>query len=108
MDAIYRSGRVAAQEAAADSLDITFAPMVDISRDPRWGRTSEGFGEDTYLVSRIAGVMVKAFQGSGANAADRIMASVTHFALSGAVEGGRGYNIVDISPVKMYQHYLDR
>ncbi|WP_055137169.1 beta-glucosidase BglX [Pseudomonas corrugata] len=106
MDAIYHSGRIAAKEAAADSLDITFAPMVDISRDPRWGRTSEGFGEDTYLVSRIAGVMVKAFQGSGANAADSIMASVKHFALYGAVEGGRDYNTVDMSPVKMYQDYL--
>ncbi|WP_053146377.1 beta-glucosidase BglX [Pseudomonas sp. Pf153] len=106
MDAIYRSGRVAAKEAAADSLDITFAPMVDISRDPRWGRTSEGFGEDTYLVSRIAAVMVKAFQGKGANAADAIMASVKHFALYGAVEGGRDYNTVDMSPVKMYQDYL--
>ena len=106
MDAIARSGRIAAKEAAADSLDITFAPMVDISRDPRWGRTSEGFGEDTYLVSRIAGVMVKAFQGQGANAADSIMASVKHFALYGAVEGGRDYNIVDMSPVKMYQDYL--
>ncbi|AXA55231.1 beta-glucosidase BglX [Pseudomonas thivervalensis] len=106
MDAIYHSGRIAAKEAAADSLDITFAPMVDISRDPRWGRTSEGFGEDTYLVSRIAGVMVKAFQGSGANAADSIMASVKHFALYGAVEGGRDYNTVDMSPLKMYQDYL--
>ncbi|KOY02891.1 beta-glucosidase BglX [Pseudomonas nunensis] len=106
MDAIGRSGRIAAKEAAADSLDITFAPMVDISRDPRWGRTSEGFGEDTYLVSRIAGVMVKAFQGQGANAADSIMASVKHFALYGAVEGGRDYNVVDMSPVKMYQDYL--
>jgi beta-glucosidase len=106
MDAIGLSGRIAAKEAAADSLDLTFAPMVDISRDPRWGRTSEGFGEDTYLVSRIAGVMVKAFQGSGANAADSIMASVKHFALYGAVEGGRDYNVVDMSPVKMYQDYL--
>ena len=106
MDAIGLSGRIAAKEAAADSLDITFAPMVDISRDPRWGRTSEGFGEDTYLVSRIAGVMVKAFQGAGANAADSIMASVKHFALYGAVEGGRDYNVVDMSPVKMYQDYL--
>lgn len=106
MDAIGRSGRIAAKEAAADSLDITFAPMVDISRDPRWGRTSEGFGEDTYLVSRIAGVMVKALQGTGANAADSIMASVKHFALYGAVEGGRDYNVVDMSPVKMYQDYL--
>ncbi|WP_024619810.1 beta-glucosidase BglX [Pseudomonas kilonensis] len=106
MDAIYHSGRIAAKEAAADSLDITFAPMVDISRDPRWGRSSEGFGEDTYLVSRIAGVMVKAFQGNGANAADSIMASVKHFALYGAVEGGRDYNTVDMSPLKMYQDYL--
>ncbi|MFL1525728.1 beta-glucosidase BglX [Pseudomonas sp. O230] len=106
MDAIGLSGRIAAKEAASDSVDLTFAPMVDISRDPRWGRTSEGFGEDTYLVSRIAGVMVKAFQGSGANAADSIMASVKHFALYGAVEGGRDYNVVDMSPVKMYQDYL--
>ena len=106
MDAIGRSGRIAAQEAAADSLDITFAPMVDISRDPRWGRTSEGFGEDTYLTSRIAEVMVKAFQGSSPAKADSIMASVKHFALYGAVEGGRDYNVVDMSPVKMYQDYL--
>ncbi|VVN23252.1 Beta-glucosidase BoGH3B [Pseudomonas fluorescens] len=106
MDAIGLSGRIAAKEAASDGVDLTFAPMVDISRDPRWGRTSEGFGEDTYLVSRIAGVMVKAFQGTGANAADSIMASVKHFALYGAVEGGRDYNVVDMSPVKMYQDYL--
>ncbi|WP_256830922.1 beta-glucosidase BglX [Pseudomonas sp. Pse1] len=106
MDAIGLSGRTAAKEAAADSLDITFAPMVDISRDPRWGRTSEGFGEDTYLVSRIARVMVKAYQGTGLIGADNIMASVKHFALYGAVEGGRDYNVVDMSPVKMYQDYL--
>lgn len=106
MDAIGLSGRIAAKEAAADSLDITFAPMVDISRDPRWGRTSEGFGEDTYLVSRIARVMVKAYQGTGLIGADNIMASVKHFALYGAVEGGRDYNVVDMSPVKMYQDYL--
>ncbi|WP_347904536.1 beta-glucosidase BglX [Pseudomonas purpurea] len=106
MDAIGLSGRIAAKEAASDSLDLTFAPMVDISRDPRWGRTSEGFGEDTYLVSRIAKVMVKAYQGPGAIAAENIMASVKHFALYGAVEGGRDYNTVDMSPVKMYQDYL--
>ncbi|UMZ13451.1 beta-glucosidase BglX [Pseudomonas sp. MPFS] len=106
MDAIGRSGRIAAQEASADSLDITFAPMVDISRDARWGRTSEGFGEDTYLVSRIAKVMVNAYQGKSPAAPDSIMASVKHFALYGAVEGGRDYNIVDMSPVKMYQDYL--
>ncbi|MFW0754544.1 beta-glucosidase BglX [Pseudomonas sp. H11T01] len=106
MDAISLTGRIAAKEASADGLDITFAPMVDISRDPRWGRTSEGFGEDTYLVSRIAKVMVKAFQGASPSAADSIMSSVKHFALYGAVEGGRDYNVVDMSPVKMYQDYL--
>lgn len=106
MDAIALSGRIAAKEASADSLDITFAPMVDISRDPRWGRTSEGFGEDTYLVSRIAKVMVKAFQGETPSAPDSIMSSVKHFALYGAIEGGRDYNTVDMSPVKMYQDYL--
>ncbi|HEX8596000.1 MAG TPA: beta-glucosidase BglX [Pseudomonas sp.] len=106
MDAIALSGRISAIEASADSLDMTFAPMVDISRDPRWGRTSEGFGEDTYLVSRISDVMVKAFQGTGTNAADSIMASVKHFALYGAVEGGRDYNTVDMSPTRMYQDYL--
>ncbi|WP_409319402.1 beta-glucosidase BglX [Pseudomonas sp. KCJK9016] len=106
MDAIGQSGRIAAKEAAADSLDITFAPMVDVSRDPRWGRSSEGFGEDTYLTSRIARVMVKAYQGDTPSAADSIMASVKHFALYGAVEGGRDYNTVDMSPVKMYQDYL--
>ncbi|MBA1376635.1 beta-glucosidase BglX [Pseudomonas brassicacearum] len=106
MDAIGLSARIAAKEASADGLDMTFAPMVDIARDPRWGRTSEGFGEDTYLVSRIAKVMVEGLQGSSPSAPDRVMASVKHFALYGAVEGGRDYNIVDMSPVRMYQDYL--
>ena len=106
MDAIALSGRVAAKEASADGIDLTFAPMVDIARDPRWGRTSEGFGEDTYLVSRIAKVMVHAYQGVSPALPGNIMASVKHFALYGAVEGGRDYNIVDMSPVRMYQDYL--
>ena len=106
MDAIGLSGRIAAREASADSIDMTFAPMVDIARDPRWGRTSEGFGEDTYLVSRIAKVMVQAYQGASPALAGNIMASVKHFALYGAVEGGRDYNTVDMSPVRMYQDYL--
>ncbi len=106
MNAIGLSARIAAKEASADGLDMTFAPMVDVSRDPRWGRTSEGFGEDTYLVSRIAKVMVNGLQGPTVSAADSIMASVKHFALYGAVEGGRDYNIVDMSPVRMYQDYL--
>lgn len=106
MQAIALSGRVAAIEASADSLDMTFAPMVDIARDPRWGRTSEGFGEDPYLVSEIARTMVKALQGTSPSAADSVMASVKHFALYGAVEGGRDYNVVDMSPMRMYQDYL--
>ena len=104
--AIENSARVAALEASADGLDMTFAPTVDISRDPRWGRTSEGFGEDPYLVSRIAAAMVRGYQGSAPSDPQRIMASVKHFALYGAVEGGRDYNVVDMSPMRMYQDYL--
>jgi beta-glucosidase len=106
LPAIGLSARIAAREAAADSIDMTFGPMVDVSRDPRWGRTSEGFGEDTYLVSRIAKTMVEGLQGTDPAAPDRVMASVKHFALYGAVEGGRDYNTVDMSPTRMYQDYL--
>ncbi|MDR8364903.1 beta-glucosidase BglX [Pseudomonas sp. JL3] len=104
--AIELSGRIAAKEASADGIDMTFAPMIDIARDPRWGRTSEGFGEDTYLVSRIAKAMVQAYQGTSPNAPDSIMASAKHFALYGAVEGGRDYNSVDMGLARMYQDYL--
>lgn len=104
--AIENSARIAAFEASADGLDMTFAPTVDISRDPRWGRTSEGFGEDPYLVSRIAAAMVRGYQGEHPSDPQRIMASVKHFALYGAVEGGRDYNVVDMSPMRMYQDYL--
>jgi beta-glucosidase len=106
MNAIALAGRTSAIEAAADGIDMTFAPMVDIARDPRWGRTSEGFGEDPYLVSKIAGVMVKAFQGESPSRPDSLMAIVKHFAMYGAVEGGRDYNTVDMSPIRMYQDYL--
>ncbi|MDR6215401.1 beta-glucosidase BglX [Paracidovorax wautersii] len=106
MAAVETMARTAAREAAADSIDMTFAPMVDIARDPRWGRTSEGFGEDPHLVSQIARATVKGFQGTLPVPADRIMASVKHFAMYGAVEGGRDYNTVDMSPMRMYQDYL--
>ena len=106
LEAIALAGRTSAQEASADGIDMTFAPMVDIARDPRWGRTSEGFGEDPYLVSRIAQVMVNAYQGTSPSAPDSLMAIVKHFALYGAVEGGRDYNTVDMSPMRMYQDYL--
>jgi len=106
LQAIALSGRVSAIEASADGLDLTFAPMVDITRDPRWGRTSEGFGEDPYLVSQIAGTLVRTYQGQRLSASDSVMASVKHFALYGAVEGGRDYNVVDMSPQRMHQDYL--
>ncbi|MDB5826926.1 MAG: bglX [Variovorax sp.] len=106
MDAVSTMARIAAKEASADSVDMTFAPMVDIARDPRWGRTSEGFGEDPYLVSEIAKAAVGGFQGKVPVGADHIMTSVKHFALYGAVEGGRDYNTVDMSPMRMYQDYL--
>ncbi|WP_462402933.1 beta-glucosidase BglX [Pseudomonas sp. Marseille-QA0332] len=106
LDAIAKVGRTSAIEAASDGIDMTFAPMVDIARDPRWGRTSEGFGEDTYLTSRISQVMVEAFQGSSPAKADSVLAVVKHFALYGAVEGGRDYNTVDMSLPKMYNDYL--
>ena len=106
LDAITLSARTAAIEASADGLDMTFAPMVDIARDPRWGRMSEGFGEDPYLVSEIAKASVRGFQGSSPSNPDSVMANVKHFALYGAVEGGRDYNTVDMSPMRMYEDYL--
>jgi beta-glucosidase len=106
MQAIALSATTSTAEAAADSLDMTFGPMVDVSRDPRWGRTSEGFGEDSYLVSKIAKVMVDSIQGGNPANPDRMMATVKHFALYGAVEGGRDYNTVDMSPTRMFQDYL--
>ncbi|TLX53096.1 beta-glucosidase BglX [Stutzerimonas nosocomialis] len=106
LEAVALSGRVSAIEAAADGLNMTFSPMVDITRDPRWGRVSEGFGEDTYLTSKMSEVMVRAYQGEDPSAPDRIMASVKHFALYGAAEGGRDYNTVDMSPQRMHQDYL--
>ncbi|VVD80861.1 beta-glucosidase [Pandoraea iniqua] len=106
MSVVRQAARVAAVEASADGLDATFAPMVDISRDPRWGRTSEGFGEDPYLVSQSARASVQGFQGTSPANPDSLMAIVKHFALYGAVEGGRDYNIVDMSMMRMYQDYL--
>lgn len=106
MAVIERMARVSAVEACNDGVDMTFAPMVDISHDPRWGRTSEGFGEDPYLVSEAARAAVRGFQGEAVDRSDSIMAAVKHFALYGAVEGGRDYNTVDMSPLRMHQVYL--
>lgn len=106
MPMIERSARVAASEATADGLNWAFSPMVDIARDPRWGRVAEGSGEDTYLGSQIARAMVKGYQGSNLADKNTLMACVKHFALYGAAEAGRDYNTVDMSRLKMYEYYL--
>ncbi|MES2062351.1 MAG: glycoside hydrolase family 3 N-terminal domain-containing protein [Bacteroidota bacterium] len=106
MPAMERSARVAATEAAAAGINWTFAPMVDIARDPRWGRVMEGAGEDPYLGSLIAGARVKGFQGKGLGNTDAVMACVKHFAAYGAAIGGRDYNSVDMSKRTLWQTYL--
>jgi beta-glucosidase len=103
---IQKSATIAAREASADGLAWAFSPMVDIARDPRWGRVSEGSGEDPYLGSRIAAAVVRGYQGKDLSNTETVMACVKHFALYGAAEGGREYNTVDMSRVKMYQYYL--
>lgn len=103
---IERSARIAATEATADGLNWVFSPMVDIARDPRWGRISEGNGEDPYLGSVIARAMVRGYQGNDLTRNNTVMACVKHFALYGAAEAGREYNTVDMSRIQMYQYYL--
>ncbi|MFD2784353.1 beta-glucosidase BglX [Hymenobacter rubripertinctus] len=104
--AIERSARIAAEESSADGINWVYSPMVDISRDPRWGRISEGAGEDPYLGSQIARVMVRGYQGDDLTKSNTVMACVKHFALYGAAEAGRDYNTTDMSLVRMYNEYL--
>ena len=104
--AIERSARIAATEAAASGIHWTFAPMVDIARDPRWGRVMEGAGEDSYLGSKIAFARVKGFQGRALGDLDAVMATAKHFAAYGAALGGRDYNSVDMSPRMLWETYL--
>ncbi|WP_294281775.1 beta-glucosidase BglX [uncultured Chryseobacterium sp.] len=106
MNLVQQSARVAAREAAADGINWTFSPMVDISREPRWGRVSEGSGEDPYLGSEIAKNMVYGYQGKDLANGTNILACVKHFALYGAGEAGRDYNTVDMSHVRMYNEYF--
>lgn len=106
LDSIERSARIAAVEASADGLNWTFSPMVDIARDPRWGRIMEGAGEDPYLGAQIARAMVRGYQGGDLSRSNALMACVKHFALYGAVEAGRDYNTVDMSRLQMYEYYL--
>ncbi|MBB1192744.1 beta-glucosidase BglX [Flavobacterium sp. SOK18b] len=105
LTAIELSARIAATEAAASGIHWTFAPMVDISRDPRWGRVMEGAGEDTYLGSKIAYARVKGFQGNLGDV-NSVMACVKHFAAYGAAVGGRDYNSVDMSNRMLWETYL--
>ena len=100
------SARIAAIEASAEGVNWVFSPMVDIARDPRWGRIAEGGGEDPYLGSLMARAMVKGYQNGDLSKVNSVMACVKHFALYGGAEAGREYNTVDMSLIKMYQDYL--
>jgi beta-glucosidase len=106
LEAVTLMGRTAAREASADGVSVTFSPVVDISRDPRWGRNSEGFGEDTYLTSQMGATLVKAYQGDDLRLPGTLLSVPKHFAAYGAVEGGRDYNTVDMSLQRLYQDYL--
>ena len=106
MEAIKLSARIAATEASAGGVHWTFAPMVDISRDPRWGRVMEGAGEDPYLGSAIAKARVKGFQGDEIGATNSVLACAKHFAAYGAAVGGRDYNSVDMSERMLWEVYL--
>lgn len=106
MALIERTARIAAIEATADGINWNFSPMVDIARDPRWGRIAEGAGEDPYLGSAIAKAMVQGYQGSDLTQANTMLATVKHLALYGASEGGRDYNSVDMGKLRMFNEYL--
>ncbi len=106
MELIEKTTRMAAVEATADGIFWNFSPMVDISRDPRWGRVSEGGGEDPFLVSEIAKAMVNGYQGDDLSSPNTMMATVKHMALYGAAEGGRDYNTVDMSRQNMFNYYF--
>lgn len=106
MDAIRNSARIASVEATADGICWTFSPMVDICREPRWGRMSEGNGEDPFLGSAICRAMIEGYQGTDLTDKTTMMACVKHFALYGAPEAGRDYNTVDMSHVRMFNEYF--
>ena len=106
MNLIEKSARIAATEASAYGIHWTFAPMVDIGRDPRWGRVMEGAGEDTYLGTMVGKARVKGFQGNGLGNKDAVMACAKHFAAYGAAVGGRDYNSVDMSLRQLHETYL--
>lgn len=106
MPLIEQTARIAAREATADGLMWTFSPMVDIARDPRWGRIAEGAGEDPYLGSKIAEAMIRGYQANDLSDSTTLLACVKHFALYGAPEGGRDYATVDMSKIRMFNEYF--
>ena len=108
LPALEKTARIAADEASADGVNWVYSPMVDIARDPRWGRIMEGSGEDPYLGAQIARAMVRGYQGpdNDLTRPDRVMACLKHFALYGAAEAGRDYNTTDMSLPRMYNEYL--
>jgi beta-glucosidase len=106
MESIRKSERIAALEASAEGITWTFAPMVDVGRDPRWGRVSEGAGEDTWLLLEVAKARVQGFQGDDLSASNTVMACAKHFAAYGAPQGGRDYHTVDMSMLSLYEWYL--
>jgi beta-glucosidase len=106
MSIIERSAQIAANEASSDGINWTFSPMVDVSRDPRWGRISEGNGEDPYLGAQIAKAMVKGYQGNDLSKNNTLLACVKHYALYGAAEAGRDYGTTDMSRVRMFNEYM--
>ncbi|HWV16606.1 MAG TPA: beta-glucosidase BglX [Cellvibrio sp.] len=106
LSAIENAARVAAAEASAEGIHWTFAPMVDIARDPRWGRISEGAGEDPYLGSLIAKARIKGFQGDELGATNRVLATAKHFAVYGLAQAGRDYHSTDVSDVELWNTYL--
>jgi len=103
---IEKSARIAAEEAAVSGISWTYSPMVDICRDPRWGRIAEGAGEDAWYGSRMAEALVRGYQGDDLSKDNTIMACVKHYALYGASEAGRDYNTVDMSRLTMFQDYF--
>ncbi len=106
VDLIEQTARMAAREASAEGISLTFSPMVDISRDPRWGRISEGSGEDPFMQSEIARAMVNGYQQDDLSRNTTLMSCVKHFALYGAPLAGRDYNTVDMSRLQMYNVYF--
>lgn len=106
MELIEKTARIAAQEATADGIFWNFSPMVDIARDPRWGRVAEGAGEDPFLGSQVAEAMVRGYQQDDLARENTMMATVKHMALYGASEAGRDYNTVDMSRNRMFNDYL--